>query len=54
MNITKVDGYRIPSGNEFGANDFWRPGGFTSPGGLPEAVINPVQPGGYTVSNVFR
>ncbi|NSX11265.1 hemagglutinin repeat-containing protein [Pseudomonas lini] len=54
VNITKVDGYRIPSGNEFGANDFWRPGGFTSPGGLPEAVINPVQPGGYTVSNVFR
>ncbi|WP_193560169.1 hemagglutinin repeat-containing protein, partial [Pseudomonas mandelii] len=54
VNITKADGYRIPSGNEFGANDFWRPGGFTSPGGLPEAVINPVQPGGYTVSNIFR
>jgi filamentous hemagglutinin len=54
VNITKADGYRIPSGNEFGANDFWKPGGFTSPGGLPEAVINPVQPGGYTVSNIFR
>ncbi|MFD2884559.1 hypothetical protein ACFS4T_26570 [Pseudomonas lini] len=23
VNITKVDGYRIPSGNEFGANDFF-------------------------------
>jgi filamentous hemagglutinin len=54
VNITKVDGYRIPSGNEFGANDFWRPGGYTSPGGLPEAVINPVQPGDYTISSIFK
>jgi len=54
VNIKKSTGYRIPSGNEFAAyDDFWRPAGLTHPGGLPEAVIDPVQPGGYTVSRVF-
>ena len=54
VNIPRPVGYRIPTGNEFGANPFWRPGGFTSPGGLPEAVIDPVKPGQYTVTPVFR
>lgn len=53
ISINKTDGFRIPSGNEYGANGFWRPGGFTSPGGLPEAVMNPVQPGDYTVTKIF-
>jgi filamentous hemagglutinin len=53
VDIPKPLGYRIPTGNEFGANSFWRPGGVTWPGGLPEAVINPVLPGGYVVNPVF-
>ncbi|MDG4967431.1 T7SS effector LXG polymorphic toxin [Lactococcus lactis] len=31
---------RIPSGNEEGANEFWKPGGYTDPGGMSEAVMN--------------
>ena len=40
----KVDNLRIPSGNEGGSknNIQWRPGGKTYPGGVPEAVIDPV------------
>mgnify|MGYP002651150812 CR=1 FL=1 len=34
-----LDGLRMPSGNELGANDQWVPGGFTS-GGVPEATID--------------
>ena len=50
VDIPNPAGYRIPTGNEFGANSNWRPGGLTWPGGLPEAVINPVSPGGYVAS----
>ena len=54
VDIPDPSGYRIPTGNEFAASDrFWRPGGSTWPGGLPEAVINPVRPGGYIVSPIF-
>jgi hypothetical protein len=53
VDIPNPAGYRIPSGNEFGANSFWRPGGVTWPGGLPEAVIHPVPPAGYVVKPVF-
>lgn len=53
VDIPKPTGYRIPTGNEFGANGYWRPGGFTYPGNLPEAVINPVPPGQYTFKPVF-
>ena len=53
VEIHQAQGFRIPSGNEFAANEFWRPGGFTYPGGLPEAVIDPVLPGGYTTKPVF-
>ncbi|MFZ5862842.1 MAG: DUF637 domain-containing protein, partial [Nitrospirota bacterium] len=53
VDIPSPTGYRIPTGNEFGANDFWRPGGFTWPGGLPEAVIDPVLPGNYIANPVF-
>lgn len=53
VDIPSPVGYRIPTGNEFGANNFWRPGGKTWPGGLPEAVIDPVLPGKYIVKPVF-
>lgn len=53
VDIPAPQNYRIPSGNEFAANAFWRPGGLTWEGGLPEAVIDPVMPEGYVVSPVF-
>lgn len=53
VDIPAPQNYRIPSGNEFAANAFWRPGGLTWEGGLPEAVIDPVLPGGYVVTPVF-
>lgn len=51
--IPAPQNYRIPSGNEYAANAFWRPGGMTWEGGLPEAVIDPVPPEGYVVTPVF-
>lgn len=55
IKIPDPAGYRIPSGNEFAAYDeFWRPGGFTHPGRIPEAVINPVFPGQYTVQEILK
>ncbi|MEA1649430.1 hypothetical protein UAJ10_10410 [Nitrospirillum sp. BR 11164] len=53
VDIPASPGYRIPTGNEFAANNFWRPGGLTWPGGLPEAVIDPVTPGNYIVKPLF-
>ncbi|GLQ89401.1 DUF6861 domain-containing protein [Dyella flagellata] len=53
VDIPNPAGYRIPTGNEFAANGFWRPGGATWPGGLPEAVIDPVPAGSYVVNPVF-
>ncbi|WP_415897774.1 RHS repeat-associated core domain-containing protein [Neptuniibacter sp. QD57_21] len=55
IDIPSPSGYRIPTGNEFAAyDDYWRPGGFTHPGGLPEAVIDPVLVGDYTVAPAFK
>jgi hypothetical protein len=45
--INKPD-VKIPSGNEAGANDFWKPGGYTS-GNVPEAII----PGPTSVDDVI-
>lgn len=53
VEITKPDGLRMASGNEFTANDFWRPGGFTS-GGLPEVVINSVDKEYVTNKLIFK
>ena len=53
VDIPAPQNYRIPSGNEYAANAFWRPGGMTWDGGLPEAVIDPVPPEGYVVTPVF-
>lgn len=35
----ELDGLRLPTGNEAGANDHWIPGGFL-PTGIPEAVFD--------------
>lgn len=52
VDIAAPKNYRIPTGNEYAAFPEWRPGGLTWEGGLPEAVIDPVQPGEYVVSPV--
>jgi hypothetical protein len=52
VEIPKPLNLRMPSGNEVGANSFWRPGGYTS-GGVPEAVINAPVPGSYTMKPVW-
>ncbi len=49
--IPQPAGLRMSSGNEYGANHLWNPGGYTN-GGIPEAVINPVPPGAYTVAPI--
>ncbi|EAD3240397.1 hypothetical protein EA840_14645, partial [Listeria monocytogenes] len=54
LDINRVDGIRIPTGNESGAwQGLWEPGGFTK-GGIPEAVVNQIPSGGYTVTDVFK
>lgn len=41
---------RIPSGNEASAfEDFWKPGGQTFPGNMPEAIIDEVPWGEFTI-----
>ena len=40
-------GLRMPSGNEYGANEFFKPGGYTANGTI-EAVINPIPKGQYS------
>jgi hypothetical protein len=52
IDIPSPSGLRISSGNELGVNKQWVPGGHTS-GGIPEAIINPAQPGTYTVKPTF-
>ena len=40
---------RIPSGNEDSAFDgYWKPGGRTYPGDMPEAVVDEIPWGDYT------
>ncbi|HEL9627668.1 TPA: hypothetical protein U0J71_000764 [Streptococcus suis] len=47
--VDSIHNLKIPSGNEVSAfDDFWRPGGKTYPGGMPEAVIDEVPWGEYT------
>ena len=51
----EVHNYRIPDGNEGGsrANLQWRPGGKTYPGGVPEAVIDPVPKDKVTLVDIW-
>ncbi|WP_339361724.1 hypothetical protein [Vallitalea maricola] len=53
VDIDNPTGLRMPSGNEFGANDQWIPGGFTG-GGIPEATIDQVPLDKITVTNLFN
>ena len=52
----EVHNYRIPDGNEGGSRDNpqWRPGGKTFPGGVPEAVIDPVPKDKVKLEDVFN
>jgi hypothetical protein len=43
---------RVPSGNEFGENSNFVPGGITS-GGIRETTIDPVPRGSYTVTPII-
>ena len=52
IDISKPQGLRMTTGNESGANSYWIPGGYTA-GGIPEAVIDQVQPGCYTATPVL-
>ncbi|MGZ7445786.1 contractile injection system protein, VgrG/Pvc8 family [Paenibacillus sp. TH7-28] len=53
LEINNPSNIRIPSGNEAGAwPKYWIPGGYTS-GGVPEAVVDQIQSGGYTISDVY-
>lgn len=49
----KIKFLEFPSGNEKGANDYWKPGGYTS-GGIPEVVVNQFALGEYSVERVFK
>ena len=53
IDIARPYGLRIPSGDEYGANRQWRPGGYTK-SGIPEATIDTPQPGEYWCSNIFK
>jgi hypothetical protein len=51
VDIESPEGLRMPSGNEFGANSQWIPGGYTG-GRITEATIDPAVPGTYTVTPI--
>ena len=45
-----IKNLKVPSGNEDSAFDgFWKPGGQTLPGNMPEAVIDEVPWGEFTI-----
>lgn len=51
LDIPNPKNIRVPSGNEVGAWDgYWTPGGYTKPGGVIEAVVDPVPKGEYIVT----
>lgn len=51
VDIPNCQNNRIPSGNEAGAwPGYWMPGGYTKPGGVMEAVVDPVPKGEYIVT----
>ncbi len=50
VDIANPQNIRIPNGNEAGAwPGYWTPGGYTKPGGVIEAVIDPVTKNDYVV-----
>jgi hypothetical protein len=52
IDVIDPKGLRMPSGNEWGANSKWIPGGYTTEG-IIEAIIDPATVGTYTWSNIF-
>lgn len=54
IDFTDTTGLRMPSGNEFGANDQWLPGGFTDGGSISEAVIDQVPVGKAVFTDLFK
>ncbi len=56
IDIDSPEGIHIPNGNEAGSrwNTNWRPGGYTYPCGIPEAVANQIPEGSYTVNPIRR
>ncbi len=52
IDVPNPTGLRMPSGNEWGTNAQWIPGGYTS-GGVIEAVIDSPSPGQYMVSSIW-
>lgn len=56
IDIQNPKNIRIPSGNEAGAwPGYWVPGGYTKPGGVIEAVIDPVPKSDYIVTeNILK
>ncbi len=51
IDVPNPTGLRMPSGNEWGTNAQWIPGGYTN-GGIMEAVIDPVNVGDYIVRTI--
>ena len=50
VDIVDPQNIRVPSGNDAGAwSGYWTPGGYTKPGGVIEAVIDPVPKSNYIV-----
>ena len=56
LDIPDTKNIRVPSGNEAGAWDgYWIPGGYTKPGGVIEAVIDPVPKSEYVITeNILK
>lgn len=54
IDFPETTGLRMPTGNEFGANDQWLPGGFTDGGSIPEAVIGQVPVERSVFTDLFK
>jgi len=52
IDILQPKGLRVPSGNEWGANSKWIPGGYTLEG-IIEATIDPATVGTYVSSYIY-
>ena len=54
IDVDKPQNLRMPTGSEASANSMWVPGGYTSPGGIPEAFIDPVPLDECSFSRIFE
>ena len=53
IDVPNPQGLRMSSGNEFGANEYWIPGGYTG-GGIPEATIDSPLTSEFISSQIFK